>query len=163
MISSATQWITWGINRTIDNEGGQQHELYLRMAQLGVYFWPAVLMLQFARIYNAYDRTISVDTVEYSVYCGNSKCTQGRTYFNYAYVPSSSDFNAAPANRNYEVRIADTEQYDNLALFFFSTLFSVAVSQRAVGAIKADFDKARLMADSDMKDGKWMEQEEEEA
>lgn len=75
MLSSGVQWASWLLNRSMDNAGGQQHELYLRMAQLGVYFWPAVLLLQFSRIYNAYNRTIAVDTAEYSVFCGNSKCT----------------------------------------------------------------------------------------
>jgi hypothetical protein len=45
------------------------------------------------------------------------------------------------------VRIADNTQYDHLALFLFSTLFSIAVNQRTITSIKADFDEARLIAD----------------
>ncbi len=74
-------------------------------------------------------------------------------------MPGESDF---VTNNNYAVRVADTEQYDNLALFFFSIIFATGVSQRAVGGIKSDFDKARLMAEA-MGDMDWEQEDEPEA
>jgi hypothetical protein len=146
LASGGIQWFSWLMNKATDNEGGDVHELYLRISQVGTYFVPGMLFVQFARLYNAYNRTIAIDTTEYSVYCGDSRCTQGRTFFNFAYVPGENDFTITQDNHNYEVRIADNEQYNNLALFFFSILLSLSVSQRSIGAIKAEFDAARLGA-----------------
>ena len=147
MVTSGIPWIAWLLNRSLDTEGGDFHEFYLRSAQISTYVTPALLIMMFARLYNAFNRTIAIDTTEYSIYCGNSLCTQGRNFYNYAYIPGDSDFTVTNANKNFEVRIADNTQLNHIALFFFSTIFSIAVSQRTLKSIKADFDQAVLYAD----------------
>jgi hypothetical protein len=59
MATSGTTWISWLLNRSLDGEGGQYHYAYLRFAQLSSYVTPTLYLAMFARLYNAYNRTLA--------------------------------------------------------------------------------------------------------
>lgn len=142
-------WFAGLYNRATDNAGGQTHEAYFRFVQITTFFTPVILLLQGARLYNAFDRTLDVDIADQTDTCLNSLCTSSRHFYYMPYHDSSPDL---ATNDAYQVRITDGTYMDHLALYFFSVLWSIGVSYNTYPSIRQEYNDAVAALNADHED-----------
>jgi hypothetical protein len=91
-------WAVWSLNKEYDNEGGSLHTLSYRLTQLIAYVMPVVLMYEFVKLFNAYDRTLAEDTYDDAVACGSGDCLFNSSFYYKPYTWTDTDFTAEPFN-----------------------------------------------------------------
>ena len=135
---NAAAWVLWCLNHEFDNEGGNLHRITFRVMQWTSFLFPAVLMMQFARLYNAYDLTLEENANQNClVTCITSK------YF-YQFDLVDSDFNNTP---DPEVTfMLDVDMlYNHWLIVLAAITSSVGVSWWAYPMYRAQFDQAMAM------------------
>ena len=100
---------------------------------------PAALMLQFARLFNAYDRTLNEDVVNDAAACGTGDCLSNSYFYYKPYYWDDSSYAATP----YQSVFVLTNEYHRQFLFVVAAIFSsVAVAYWTLPAFEEEYNMA---------------------
>lgn len=133
-------WLFQSLNHELDNEGGTLHLIAFRMVQFTTFVMPAVLLVQFSRLYNAYDRTLAVDVQEDTDSCGNGDCLASNSFY---YKPYYWDYVDFTGDNYLEVFTLDQSYQAHFMMLASAIFASSFTGYLTYGQFKADFDAAR--------------------
>lgn len=124
--------IFWLLNRFLDGEGGDLHQIYYRMAQFQYYVTPVLLFGACARLISAHNAGISTSSYEKAYWVTYMSETWGQPHF-YDYSSYSDS----------DLLAYTSDERSKMATFFYGAIGWAALARATFGSIKADYEEAR--------------------